>query len=356
MTPPHTGFTEIIDRYEPLLGTTIEIRVRLSGVARESEADALSEAMIAEIARLQSVLSSVDDASEFRRWAVGAVDDVSAELAEVLIASAEWQVRSQGRFSPAVGRLSALWSDAARAGIEPDAAELARVVGELAAPRWRIEHSGGERAIVRLADASDCTVNAIAKGWIADAAVRHALAAGTDGIELVSVNAGGDIAHAGTVPLVVGIEDPHLPLDNGSPIAVVELRGAGLATSGGAHRGFVIGGRRHSHVIDPRSGQPLDDLASITVVAPDCMTADVLCTTLGMLPPVDALAEADAFGVACLIVDAHATNHANEAWDSLAHARPTAATAAMGHTEPSGSNSSGTGSRAGGSAGAGRLS
>jgi len=53
------------------------------------------------------------------------------------------------------------------------------------------------------------------------------------------------------------------------------------------------------------------------VVAADCATADVLCTTLGLLHPDEAIAEADAYEVACLIIDAGGFRFANTAWSVM---------------------------------------
>lgn len=304
----------MVDRYEPLLGTTVEIRIQLSGADRHDEADGLSESMAAEMLRLQTVLSSVDPTSEFRRWTRGEVAAPSDDLAEVLRLAAHWQLRSQGRFSPAVGALSEVWVRAERSGRRPDPEELAAVVAAISEPRWSADEGG----IEMLGDASVCTLNALAKGWIADRAARLARGSGVDGIDLVAVNAGGDIAHVGPVSLIVGIEDPFRPVDNLPPFAQIELRDCGLATSGSSRRGFDVGGRRHSHVIDPRSGHPVDHIAAISVIAADCATADVLCTTLGMLQPLEAIAEADALDAGCLVIDADGRHLSNVGWSRLA--------------------------------------
>lgn len=57
------------------------------------------------------------------------------------------------------------------------------------------------------------------------------------------VNVGGDLVHVGEVPITVAIEDPHRPYDNEEPLTRVPICGHGLATSGGARRGFQIQGR-----------------------------------------------------------------------------------------------------------------
>ena len=47
----------------------------------------------------------------------------------------------------------------------------------------------------------------------------------------------------------------------------------------------MIDGRRYSHIVDPRTGVGLTDQSSVTVVAPDCITADSLATAVSVLGP-----------------------------------------------------------------------
>jgi len=303
--------TRIVDRYEPLLGTVVEVEIELAGAGREPEAEALSTAVVDEMARLQSILSSVDPDSEFSRWCRGDHSDPSPELTAVLALSDEWQRRSQGRFNPAVGRLSRLWRSAEADDREPEAAELADAAADIARPRWSIV----DGAPVRLGDTTDCTVNALAKGWIADRGLAVALAA--DGVIGASVNAGGDIVTGGGAGRRVGIEDPATPWDNAPPLTTIVLKEAGLATSGGARRGFRIGGKLRSHVLDPRSGRPVDHLASISVVASTAADADALATMLGVERAADAVSEAAALDLACLVVSAEGQVAATERWRAL---------------------------------------
>lgn len=93
------------------------------------------------------------------------------------------------------------------------------------------------------------------------------------------VNFGGDLAVSGPrsdgSPWQVGIERP----DEGGAAAVVALTAGALATSGDARRRLLHEGARCGHVLDPRTGWPLNGAPrSVTVAASSCIEAGTLAT------------------------------------------------------------------------------
>ena len=90
------------------------------------------------------------------------------------------------------------------------------------------------------------------------------------------VDAGGDLRVVGTVSgeaWPVGVQDPFEPEQDR---ALVRLRRGALATSSRGGRCWQRGSRTLHHVIDPRTGTSANsDLHTVTVYAPDTMTADV---------------------------------------------------------------------------------
>ncbi|WP_310526515.1 FAD:protein FMN transferase [Nocardioides sp.] len=108
----------------------------------------------------------------------------------------------------------------------------------------------------------------VVKGWAVQRAARHLIALDdTD----VCLGGGGDLvcwtAEAESAPWQIGIEDPH---DPGSIVARVPITRGAVATSSAAHRG--------THIVDARTGRPPQHIASVTVLAPDLVTADVDAT------------------------------------------------------------------------------
>ena len=309
--PPTPALTRITEWHEPLLGTVVEVQLLLDGEGREDEGRELIASALAEMVRLQRVLSSVDSDSEFSRWTRDASSPVSEELRSVLTETAQWQRRSAGRFNPAVGELSNLWSEAQHAGTPPSRADAQRLAETIASPRWAIDDAG---RLHQLSSCGGCTLNAFAKGWIVDRIVERLSRAG---VRSVTVNAGGDLRRAGPDPLDVGIEDPFRTYDNQPPIAAISITDAAVATSGSARKGFTVGETYFGHVIDPRTGWPVDAIRSISVVASDAATADVLATILGVEDATAAIAEAEDLGLAVLVVDADGEVHRSRAWRAI---------------------------------------
>ena len=306
------SLTRIAEWHEPLMGTAVELQLVLDGEDQEERGQSYTSAVIEEMVRLQNVLSSVDASSEFSRWSRGEVAKASSELFEVLTETAYWQSVSGGRFNPATAALSTLWKDAEMSGVIPAAQDAQAIADAIAAPRWKVRDG---RVLEQLGDCTHSTLNAFAKGWIVDRAISMLMT--FDGVRSATVNAGGDLRRSGVDSLLVGIENPHRPFDNEPPLTAVSVQNASLATSGSARKGFQIGDRHFGHVIDPRTGWPVESIASISVVADTAATADVLATILGVQEPIEAIAEAEDRNTAVFIVDSEGNQFRSEAWTQI---------------------------------------
>jgi FAD:protein FMN transferase len=105
------------------------------------------------------------------------------------------------------------------------------------------------------------------------------------GITAVLVDFGHDLRAIGTPPgriaWHIGLEDPKHP---GQPAGSVGLTGRGIASSGDYLRCFHAGGKRYGHIIDPRTGYPVDNgCLQATVIASSCLQAGVLSTAAFVL-------------------------------------------------------------------------
>lgn len=113
---------------------------------------------------------------------------------------------------------------------------------------------------------------------------------------------GGDIAVVGPHPdggaWRVGIRHPR---DPEKPIAYVELREGAVATSGDYERFMEVDGQRYCHILNPQTGLPARHLASVSVLAPQCLIAGT-ATTVAMLREGEGEAWLESLGLPYLVV------------------------------------------------------
>ena len=303
--------------YEQVLGTSLELQLTADGAATARRAE---QGVLAEVDRLEPILSTWSGTSELACWLMTRDCDVcvSPELVEVLRASEQWRVLTGGAFDPAAQAVIALLKDHADCGLDDETFNTLLLA--MHEPRWSLDVA---RGTARRRTPLAISLDAIAKGYIVSRAA--ACARDVAGVTSVLLNIGGDIQHFAAAPVRVAVADPHAPAENAPAIAVVQLRNTALATSGGYRRGFVTNGRRVSHIVDPRTGQPVEHIASASVIAPTCATADALSTAFSVMDARESLALADTLpGIGCLLVTQDGRTFTNATWDAaVAPAIPT---------------------------------
>jgi thiamine biosynthesis lipoprotein len=276
--------------------------VSLAGRLGGAEAQALHRLAVGELDRVEAAMSTWRPDSELSRLnaaPAGAWFAVSEGLLRVLEAARQEHVRCGGAFDATVGPLVDLWGFGARLRrrwpLDTDVAEaLARAgMDALAVDPAR----GGVRKIRGDVSLDLC---GIAKGHAVD---RVAAALESAGVRDYLVDVGGELRSAGRAPRGgpwrVGIERP-LP-GRVEVRRVVALDGAALATSGDYRHYVEHAGRRYSHTVDPRSGEPVThSLAAVSVIAATAMTADALSTAMMVLGPQAGPALAESLGVPAL--------------------------------------------------------
>lgn len=215
----------------------------------------------------------------------------SAELMAVLGVAAEVHAATGGAFDVTVGPLVDAW------GFGPGEPAGAPEPEALAAARARVDGAGlvlaaGARSVTKTQPDLHADLSAVAKGFGVDQAIAALVRLGyTDAL----VEVGGELRIVGEYqpgkPWQAGVERPD---GSGVVAQVVPMVGpdqAAMATSGDYRNARVVDGRQISHTIDPRTGQPVDhDLASVSVLAPDCARADAWATALTVLGPAEGMA------------------------------------------------------------------
>ena len=185
---------------------------------------------------------------------------------------------SGGRFDVTCGPLIRLWRAAGAQGQRP-AADALTAARSLCG--WRGFTLTDDGVIKELADAR-IDLGGIAKGLGIDRAVTALQEAGqTAGL----VEVGGDLRVFGAGPHEGFF---HIAIATGEDDTGNErlrLLNAAVATSAPTHRFSIIDGRRYSHIVDPASGEALEEHRQVTVVAPQAVTADAWATALSVLGP-----------------------------------------------------------------------
>jgi thiamine biosynthesis lipoprotein len=201
---------------------------------------------------------------------------VTPRLAGILRRAAVIETLSKGAFNAGLGRLTELWGlHELEAGQQiPDQAAIDALLESglsLADLQW-----DGDMIVVASPQVM-IDLGGIAKGAVLDGCV---LILNDLGIHNAIVNIGGDLTVVGSVhgrPARIGIRSPTAT----APIAAVDVGdGETVVTSGNYERFVEIEGRRFAHILDPRSGHPIEHSASVTVIHSDAMLADAAATAL----------------------------------------------------------------------------
>jgi thiamine biosynthesis lipoprotein len=249
-----------------------------------------------EVERIEAKYSRYRDDSlltAINRGAGGAPVAIDTETAALLdYADACWR-QSGGLFDITSGVLRRVWDF--KRGILPAPASLQSALARIG---WDRVRRG--KGTIALEAEMEIDFGGIGKEYAAD---RAAAAAGALGIRHGLVNLGGDLrvigAHADGRPWTIGIAHPR---DPARTIAHLRLGDGGLATSGDYERYFVRDGKRYCHLLNPRTGWPIDGPQSVSVIAPLCTVAGS-CATIAMLNEGGATDYLRAQGLPYLLID-----------------------------------------------------
>ncbi len=271
----------------------------------EATAAHWADAAVAEVQRIEAKYSRYRTdsvVSAINRAAGQAAVTVDDETAALLAFAARLHGESAGRFDVTSGVLRRAWDF--KAARLPDARDLAALLPLIG---WeRIEWDGRH---LRLPTAGmEVDFGGIGKEYAAD---RAATAMQKLGARHGLVNLGGDIRIVGTQPdggaWTIGVQDPRG--EPGTAVAVLPVSAGAMATSGDYERYFERDGRRYCHLLDPRTGWPVNYWRSVSVVAPLCVLAGA-CATIAMLQPVEQAVDfLRSQGVRFLGIDAAGERH-----------------------------------------------
>jgi thiamine biosynthesis lipoprotein len=321
-----------LERYtfaEKYMGTLCRIVVYASSKAA---AQGGAQAAFERISALDSCMSDYRPTSELMQLcsqAGGPPRKVSSELFFVLEQADKVSRLSDGAFDVTVGPLSRLWRRVRRSQEPPTPEELTQARARVGYRLVKLDK--GNQTVQLLKPHMQLDLGGIAKGYAADEALavlqRH-------GLTRALVAMGGDIAVSDAPPDAPGWNIGIAPLEAGheKPKRTLVLKNAAVSTSGDAEQYVEIGGKRYSHIVDPRTGLGLVGRQSVTVTARRGVTADSWTKVVSVLGPERGMPLIEALdGAACYVVKQ--TETGQRTWQSSRFAEKSTATETNGHKD-----------------------
>ncbi|MCA6973244.1 FAD:protein FMN transferase [Pectobacterium carotovorum] len=183
-------------------------------------------------------------------------------------------------FNVAIGPVVKLWKIGFSGSTVPDQASIQRALA-LTHPE-RIILREQDCAVLLESAGMEIDLGAIAKGYIADI-VRDVLH--QHAIQDALINLGGNVLAIGSALTdeqglwSVGLQKPFA--DRDSLLGIIKVKNKSVVTSGVYERFFTVDDHIYHHILDPRTGYPLDnELHSVTVISNDSLDGDIYTTLL----------------------------------------------------------------------------
>jgi thiamine biosynthesis lipoprotein len=295
-----TGCTRArtVQKSEAIMGTDVTITV----VARSAqEGEAAIEAGMAELRRLDAMMSLYKDSSEITKVNLAAGKEpvkVSPEMIEVVEQAAEISRLSGGVFDLTIGPLVVLWQMRLKEGKVPTDEEIARVRPLVNYRNIVVDRKSSTIFLKKTGMIMDFGGM---KGYTAD---RVAELFRKRGIKDAIIAVAGDICVLGHrddgKPWRIGVQHPR---EHDKTLTVLDLSNKYVSTSGDYERFVIREKKRYHHIIDPRTGKPSQGVISVTLVGDKGAFIDPLAKVPFILGPVEGMKIVKKVGAEAIIVD-----------------------------------------------------
>lgn len=310
-----------------VIGTSLDVVI--TGVSKQDAKLALT-AIQEEIAALDQKLSIWRQDSEISALNNKKNAEVSDELYQVLAACESWRNTTCGAFDARLGQLITLWENA-QGIVQPDEATRVAITNQLNPNSVELDET---TQTVKLSADVKIAPDAYAKGFIIDKAMMAARAK-VPSIEGLMIDIGGDLRVWGSAPNKsgwnVGVQDAFDHHDLATPSQVLKLHDHAVAFSGKGYR--QLNGQ--SHLLDPKSGMPLNQVEQCVVVGMCAADSDALATALAAMSPEEGMSLVESlFGYEAQLTLSNGQVHETSGWNTLVQLNqaPEMQTVAQGST------------------------
>ena len=232
----------------------------------------------------ESVLSGIN------RNASAEPTDCNKELVSVIEQSIQYGDITDGAFDITIGPLMKKWGFFKKKGRIPSKEELESALESVSYKNIIIEEKtikslaknpGTVKTVFFKNPGTQIDLGGIGKGYAVDRAISVLK---QNGINSALINFAGNIYTFGTPPgkdsWVIGLQHPR---ESEGLLGTFEIKDKAVSTSGDYENFFTIEGKRYSHIIDPRTGNPVKGIVSVTIVTGNATRADALSTGIFVL-------------------------------------------------------------------------
>lgn len=249
----------------------------------EEEAETIATAAFRELHSIESNLSTWKERSELSRLnrdSNGKPLLASWELYILADSSLYFSERTFGAFDITTRPLVKLWGFLGGTPTLPSDADIEEALKFVGSDKITLSKKVPR---IALSPGAQIDLAGIAKGYAVD---RCADILKDHGVTSALINLGGNIYAIGAPPgkdgWTIGIRNP---IDTGKLIGSFMLKNEAVATSGNYENFVEIDGKRYGHIIDPRTGRPVEHVLSVMVIASTALAADALSTGFFVLGP-----------------------------------------------------------------------
>ena len=273
------------------MGSAFEIRA----YGRDPAAlPAIAESAFDEVDRIDRLMSHYkpdSTLSRINRGAAAAPVAVDRELFDFIAAALRYTRESDGAFDITVGPLMKAWGFFDGGGRVPSEAALAAARKVVGAGRVTLDRQ--RRTIAFDREGVEFDLGGIAKGYAVDRAVQILRGRG---VSAALISAGGSTIYGLGAPPDADSWSVTIEGASDAPPLTVTLRDRALSVSGSSEKFFESGGRRYSHIMDPRTGRPAEGVLSVAVLAATGTAADALDNVFFVLGPAQTRARLKQWG------------------------------------------------------------
>ncbi|MDD2403648.1 MAG: FAD:protein FMN transferase [Victivallaceae bacterium] len=264
------------ERQFPIMSTIAQIKFYGTPEQVENAAN-LTQDVFEMVEKACNTFDPESELFQLNRNAFAAPFKCSTLLWEVLSKAREAYRISDGMFDPSVRPLMTVWGFYRKRSEMPPQEEIKHALNICGMDK--VVFDDDAKTVSFTVDGVALDLGGVAKGYAVDMAAENVL---KTGVRAGTINLGGNIFCLPETPpgrrfYTVSIRNP---LDKNKTCGVVRIVGKSVATSGNYERYVTFNGKNYTHIINPQTGMPVEDMLSVTVISNHAVDADLLSTAV----------------------------------------------------------------------------